>query len=74
MLWQKGLLQIKFSDASNFIMVRHKNLSSVTLKDKSWHSAILLLQDLMSDNNEWKGEATAKEQHHHAQQAPLVLH
>lgn len=74
MLWQKGLLQIKFTDVGNFKMVCHKNLSSVTLKDKSWHSAILLLQDLMSDNNEWKGEAAAKEQHHHAQQAPLVLH
>lgn len=34
----------------------------------------LLLQDLMSDNNEWEGEATAKEHHHHAQQTPLVLH
>lgn len=28
----------------------------------------------MSDNNEWEGEATAKEQHHHAQQTPLVVH
>lgn len=55
-------------------MVCNKNLARVTLKDISWYSAILLLQDLMSDNNEWKGKATAKEQHHHAQQAPLVLH
>lgn len=35
--------------------------------------AISLLQDLMSDDNERECKATAEEQHHHAQQAPLVL-
>lgn len=34
----------------------------------------LLLQDLMSDYDEGKSKAAAKEHHHHAKQTPLVLH
>lgn len=46
----------------------------ITLKADEWHKAILLLQDLMSDHNEGECKATAKEQHHHAKQTPLVFH
>lgn len=44
----------------------------ITLKAEHW--AILLFQDLMSDDNEGEHKATAKKHHHHAQQTPLVLH
>lgn len=34
----------------------------------------LLLQDLMSHNNEGECKSTAKEENHHPQQLPLILH
>lgn len=35
--------------------------------------ANLLLQDLMSDDDEGEGKSAAEEHHHHAEQAPLVF-
>lgn len=49
--------------------VLHKNHT-----DNVWLEGASLLQDLMPDNNEWEGESTAKEQHHHAKKPPLVLY
>lgn len=46
----------------------------ITLKAEEQHWSILLLQDLMSDDDEGECKATAKEQHHHAEQTPFVVH
>lgn len=51
-----------------------KTAGVITLKAELHHWAILLLQDLMSDDNKGECKATAEEKHHHAQQAPLVVH
>lgn len=37
------------------------------------HTVPSLLEELVPDNDEWEGEATAEEQHHHSQETPLVF-
>lgn len=49
----------------------------ITFKAEKQRGALfcfLLLQDLMSDDDEGECEAGAQERHHQAEQTPLVLH
>lgn len=39
-----------------------------------WLIGASFLQDLMPDNDEGEGESTAKEQHHHPKEPPLVFY